>query len=326
MKGKLLDPADRQMCLLLEPDEWDREQERLLTHENIRRKVNPMLGLTVQHAFYDDEIAKARQNPEKMNEVVSKLFNVYQTGRVTEWLKADEIRAVQQDMTIDGCIDTQGWVVFAGLDFSKGNDLNGVSYLAYNLNTGMFFGDMDAYMSEEAANDSPLRELFRKWADEGWLHITPGKTFDPAWPVNRIIELHQKGINFVGFGYDPYNAKTVINALSQWVFDMGEDPKERIIPVSQGYANYNAAVMEFDYMVKRGDITPDGNVIPRPLIHLSKNPMWPWQFGNCALKESSDGMENKKPVKGGTASEKIDNVQMLLTALMLYDRTEGSTT
>lgn len=324
MFGELLDPNDRQMCLLLEPDEWDREQERLLTRKNIRRKVNPMLGLTVQHAFYEDEIAKARQNPEKMNEVVSKLFNVYQSGKVTEWLKADEIRALQVDMRIDDCTEDKGWVAFAGLDFSKGDDLNGSGYLAYNLNTGMFFADIDAYMSEAAVNESPLRELFLKWSAAGWLHVIQGKTFDPAWPVNRIIELHNKGVNFIAFGYDPYNAKTVTNALGQWVFDMGLDPNDIIIPVSQGFATYNAAVMEFDFMVKRSKTMPDGKAVADPLIHFSKNPLLPWEFSNTVLKESSDGMGNVKPVKGGTQSEKIDNVQMILTALLLYDRTEAS--
>ena len=52
--------------------------------------------------------------------------------------------------------------------------------------------------------------------------------------------------------------------------------------------------------------------------------MWPWQFGNCVLAESSDGMENRKPIKRQTdGSCKVDNVQMLLSALMGYDMAEG---
>ena len=314
---------DRQMCLLLEPDEWEQQDEELLlTSRDVRRKVNPMLGIIVQHSFYDDEIAKARQNPEKMNEVITKLLNVYKTGRVKDWLKPEDIRPLQIDRRIDDCIDSDGWLVFCGLDFSKGDDLNGVSYLAYNTRTGEFFADMDSYMSEKAVNESPIRELLLKWADMGYLHIVPGQTFDPSWPVNRIIELDGKGINFMAFGYDPYNAKIVMNALGQWVFDIGLDPKQIIQPVRQNFATYNPAVSEFDYWVKRSKDDGCGHQIPAPLIHFSRNSLWPWEFGNVMLAESNDGMGNMKPVKR-EPNGKVDNIQMLLSAVILYDASQS---
>ena len=313
---------DRQMCLLLEPDEWEQQDEELLlTSREVRRKVNPMLGIIVQHSFYDDEIAKARQNPEKMNEVITKLLNVYKSGRVKDWLKPEDIRPLQCDRRIDDCIDSEGWLVFCGLDFSKGDDLNGVSYLAYNTSTGEYFADMDSYMSEKAVNESPIRELLLKWADKGYLHIVPGQTFDPSWPVNRIIELDGKGINFMAFGYDPYNAKIVMNALGQWVFDIGLDPKQIIQPVRQNFATYNPAVSEFDYWVKRSKDDGCGHQIPAPLIHFSRNSLWPWEFGNVMLAESNDGMGNMKPVKR-EPNGKVDNIQMLLSAVILYDASQ----
>ena len=321
---------DRQACLLLEPDEWEQQDEELLlTSKDVRRKVNPMLGVIVQHSFYDDEIAKARQNPEKMNEVITKLLNVYKAGRVKDWIKPDEIRAIQVPVRIDDCTADQGWEVMVGSDFSKGDDLNGNSYLAKrwreDLGEMEYFADMDAYMSEAAVNDSPIRELLLKWAADGHLHIVPGKTFDPAVAVNRIIELDAKNVNFFGFGYDPYNAKTVINALTQWLVDVGLDPKTLIKPVRQNFATYSPAVKEFDYMIHRGTPTADGKVEPNPMIHLSTNPLWPWEFGNCQLAESTDGMENMKPIKANSSpSCKVDNVQMLLSALILHDMADGS--
>ena len=321
---------DRQACLLLEPDEWEQQDEELLlTSKDVRRKVNPMLGVIVQHSFYDDEIAKARQTPEKMNEVITKLLNVYKAGRVKDWIKPDEIRAIQIPQRIDDCTADQGWEVMVGSDFSKGDDLNGNSYLAKrwreDLGEMEYFADMDAYMSEAAVNDSPIRELLLKWAADGHLHIVPGKTFDPAVAVNRIIELDAKNVNFFGFGYDPYNAKTVINALTQWLVDVGLDPKTLIKPVRQNFATYSPAVKEFDYMIHRGTPTADGKVEPNPMIHLSTNPLWPWEFGNCQLAESTDGMENMKPVKANSSpSCKVDNVQMLLSALILHDMADGS--
>lgn len=313
---------DRQLCLLLEPDDWEKyDEELLLTSKDIRRKINPMLGITCQHQFYEDSISDMYNGKMTRGELFSKLFNVYSSNTVKGWLTPDDIRPLQIERRIDDCSRSYGWMVWAGFDFSKGDDLNGVSYLAYNPRTGEFFADMDSYMSEKAVNESPLRELLLKWAADGWLHIVPGQTFDPSWPVNRIIELDGKDVEFFGFGYDPFNAKMVINALSQWVFDIGLDPKQMIVPVSQKFGNYSPAVKEFDYMVRRSRDDGMGHQIPDPMIHFSQNPLWPWQFGNVMLQESNDGMENLKPVKRD-ANGKVDNVQMLLSALILYDAAE----
>ena len=256
---------------------------------------------------------------------------MWQTGRITKWLSPEDIRAIQVPQRIDDCTADKGWEVMVGSDFSKGDDLNGNAYLAKrwreDLGEMEYFADLDAYISEDAVNDNPIKELLLKWAADGWLHIVPGKTFDPAVAVNRIIELDAKNVNFFGFGYDPYNAKTVINALTQWLCDVGLDPKTLIKPVRQNFATYSPAVKEFDYMVKRGIQQPDGKVTPNPMIHLSENPLWPWEFGNCQLAESTDGMENMKPVKANTSpSCKVDNVQMLLSALILHDMADGSIT
>jgi phage terminase large subunit-like protein len=326
---------DRQLCLLLEPDDWEKhDEELLLSSKDIRRKINPMLGITCQHQFYDDTITDMRNGKISRGEVFSKLFNVYASNTTHEWIKPEEIRAIQGEWTmqngqpgprtIDECTEDKGWIVFTGMDFSKGDDLNGDAFLAYNTLTGDFFGDMDVYMSENAVESNPIREMLRQWAAEGWLTIVPGKTFDPVWPIERINKLFDAGLYFNSFGYDPYNAKTVINALSQWVFDQGYDPKQIVIPVSQKFGNYSPAVKQFDYYVKRSVDDGAGHRIPAPLVHLSDNPLWPYCFGCVKLQESADGMGNLKPIKRDeSAACKVDPVQMLLSALLLYNAAES---
>jgi phage terminase large subunit-like protein len=83
---------DRWMCLLLEPDDWEREEEFLFTSKELRRKINPMLGKIVQHSFYDTQISESKKDETKKNETIAKLFNVYRGLRVTKWLTGDQIR------------------------------------------------------------------------------------------------------------------------------------------------------------------------------------------------------------------------------------------
>jgi phage terminase large subunit-like protein len=77
-------------------------------------------------------------------------------------------------------------------------------------------------------------------------------------------------------------------------------------------------------MVKRSRDDGAGHRIADPLVHLSKNPLWPYCFGCVMLQESNDGMGNLKPVKRDNgAATKVDPVQMLLSALILYDAAES---
>ena len=320
-------PYDYNNALLLRLDPWDwTGNVEDLNHRHLFRRVNRAIGITVQPTWYKERIQKALSGTEdERKEVLTKDFNIWQSERVTEWLTAASIRPLQVRAAdesagtvarIDDCTSEEGWMTFVGLDFSMGNDLHAVSYLAVReTELGFeFFADMDAWVSEEGLADTPYKKLYEQWIDKGWLHLSPGKTLEPSLPVSRIAELYDKGVNFLGFGYDSYKAKTPINALAAWVVEITGDakaPKDYIVPVSQTYASYNPVVEELDFMVKNNP----------PLIHFSANPMWPWEFGNVRLDEDTR-YGNKKPIKSGNY-EKIDNVQALLSALMQYDRAEG---
>ena len=108
------------------------------------------------------------------------------------------------------------------------------------------------------------------------------------------------------------------------MFDIGLDPKQIVVQVRQNFATYSPAVKQFDYMVRRSVDDGHGHRIPAPLIHLSRNPLWPYCFGCCKLQESNDGMQNLKPVKkDNSRATKVDPVQMLLSALILYNQSES---
>ena len=94
---------DRRLCLCLEPDQWEREEHVLLTKPSVRNKVNPMLGKIVQHSSYDSWIAEAENDSTKMPELLAKYFNIYQSGKIQEWIKPEQVRPLQTDRRIDDC-------------------------------------------------------------------------------------------------------------------------------------------------------------------------------------------------------------------------------
>ena len=311
---------DRQMCLLLEPDEWEQQDEQLLmTSKEVRRKVNPMLGIIVQHSFYDDEVAKARQNPEKKNEVISKLLNVYHAATIQEWVKAEQVRPLQTDRRIDQCTKKDGWVVFVGFDFSQGDDLHTASYLAARKHPSgrgtEFFADCDAWIKEDTLEQSSIRALYEQWIKDGWLHVSPGKVFQPSLFINRLDELFRQGVQFAAWGYDKYQSKDPVNALKAYLQSVMKvpNPEPYVQVVSQLNSEFNAPT----------DDLYAAMFAPVPFIGFSGSPLWPFCFGNCALE--IDGRDNKRPVKRtpGSDSCKVDPVQALIMAMDLYTRFEG---
>lgn len=312
---------DRQMCLLLEPDEWERDENYLLTSRVIRKKINPMLGLIVQHAFYDDACVKSRQDSQTKKETLAKLFNVYQSSRQVKWIEPQEIRNIQIPQKIDDCTADKGWVVFCGLDFSQGDDLHTAGYLAVRQHpSGVgteFFADCDAWIKEDSLEKISIRPLYEEWIKKGWLHVSNGRIFRPSLFIQRVDELIEKGVQFALFGYDSYQSADPINSLKAYINEKYgvARPEMYIIPVSQTNATYNPAVDELTMCIRADE----------PTIHFSESPLWPYCFG-CVALDMDTRYENKKPVKMSPGSDacKVDPIQTICTGYILFDKFEAT--
>ena len=325
---------DRRLCLCLEPDQWERDEQVILTKPTLRRKVNPMLGIIVQHSSYDAWIAEAAGDSTKMQELLAKYFNVYQAGRVTHWIKADRIRPLQVAKRIEDCkyIDQgrERWKVFCGMDFSHGDDLYAhgylaVDYLPSNTMRGRFFFDCDAWVLEKTMMENPNRPLYEEWVSQGWLKVCPGEVFDSIYSVNRLGELTEQGVNIVMFNYDPAQSVQPINQLKAWLQtlfqkqrtdlsakDIADMIQRMVVPISQTAMSQNPIIGHLEEIILR----------PDPWIEFSANPLIPWCFGNCAVEMGNSDL--RRIVKGGPVpTHKIDIVHALEDALHGFDITEG---
>ena len=319
---------DRTLTLLLEPDAWQKEEQYLLTNKTVRHKVNPMLGVIVQHQFYDDQIAKAQRDGDT-GEVIAKLFNVYSSGKVTKWITGDRIRPLQIERRIEDCKYQDGWQTFVGLDFAQGDDLFAVTYMAVNYTPsstmrGRFFVDTDLWVLEETMKHSPNRPLYEQWEKEGWLHVCEGEVFDSMYAINRIAEVAEQGVNIVSFCYDPAQSVQPINQLKAWLQtlfqkrgdisakDLADVIQRMVVPVSQTAMTQNPRIAELEHMILEKE----------PWMTFSMNPMIPWCFGNCAAEVGNSDL--RRIVKGGPQpTHKIDFVHALLDALYGFDLSEN---
>lgn len=302
---------DRVLCLCLEPDQWEKDDEELLlTSKDVRRKVNPMLGIIAQNQSYDDEIAKARMDGDTA-EVISKYFNVYQSQqKLSEWVSSAQVKKKQRVFRIEDCQFEDGWDVYAAMDFSQGNDLHAITYLGEKWVDGICYqkAAMDAWINRETLQKSSIREVYLQWIEQGYLRLCDDDVFQPSLMIDRIAELDAAGVNFVAFGYDNHLSQDPVNLLKAWLYSKDVEADQLVIPVSQTYGNFNSAVDTLTYLLKEeGD-----------LFVLDNNPLWIWQFGNVLIDEDSR-MGNKKPVKRNRGSDscKVDNIQCLAMCVIL---------
>lgn len=322
---------DRRLCLCLEPDKWEREEQVILSKPSLRKKVNPMLGIIVQHSSYDAWISEAAGDSTKMPELLAKYFNIYQTGRMTKWITGDRIRPLQVPKRITDCHYQDGWRVFVGLDFSLGDDLYamvtlGVNYTPSDTMRGRFFADAVAWVLEKTMKESPNRPLYEEWVRQGWLYVCPGEVFDSMLSINQLAAIDDRqDIDIRFFGYDPAQSVQPINQLKAWLqtilqknnpqataADIASVIQQMVVPVSQTALTQNPRIAELESMI----------LDKEPWIEFSMSPLWPWCFGNCAAEVSSSDL--RRIVKGGPhPTHKIDLVHALLDALYGFDLAEG---
>lgn len=322
---------DCRLCLCLEPDKWEREEQVILAKPSLRKKVNPMLGIIVQHSSYDAWISEAAGDSTKMPELLAKYFNIYQTGRMTKWITGDRIRPLQVQKRITDCHYQDGWRVFVGLDFSLGDDLYamvtlGVNYTPSDTMRGRFFADAVAWVLEKTMKESPNRPLYEEWVRQGWLYVCPGEVFDSMLSINQLAAIDDRqDIDIRFFGYDPAQSVQPINQLKAWLqtilqkknsqataADIASVIQQMVVPVSQTALTQNPRIAELESMI----------LDKEPWIEFSMSPLWPWCFGNCAAEVSSSDL--RRIVKGGPQpTHKIDLVHALLDALYGFDLAEG---
>lgn len=336
-------PYDRRFSFLLQLDPWEQDYTLdELDNPELFKKCNRSIGVTVQPTWYRERLQAARQSEDTKKEVLTKDFNLWQTGHMTTWLKSERIRPLQIPRRIEDCRYDRGWKIYCGLDFSHGDDLFAITYLALdttpsNTMHGRFFADTDAWILQAELERSPLRSLYEEWIAAGWLHVCPGEVFDSIYAINALTakmfepdangrpDLQRPRLNFVMFGYDPAQNRSPINQLKAWLHSwfmtQGEfsdkeiaDTIERmVVPVSQTAMVMNPVIGHLEDLVKKSD----------EWLQFSQNPMWPWQFGNAA-KEVNNSNDLSRIVKGGPRNtHKIDSVMALLDALWCMNQAEG---
>lgn len=280
---------------IFEPDLDDAESDPATWH-----KVQPHIGVTVSEDFYLQEYTNAKRNgADAMLAFRTKLLNVYSESSSKAWIPASLVREYMRPMRVEEVHNFP--VATVAVDLSVRDDFSAVSCCIYHAGLGTMSFITDYFFPSGALPGHPNEALYRKWAEDGWLHLIPAEVIDYGVIADHII----KWADFIDIrkiGYDPYKSELFCNTMRA-----RSNAADLLTPVNQTNAHFTAPVEMFEHGIRTGG------------FNIGNNPITAYCFGNATLDVDSN--TNTKPVKR-TQSGKIDGVITMLMSLKLIQSLE----
>lgn len=253
-----------------EGDDW--------SSEDVWKRCNPNLGVTVSIEFLREEFDRACNSPQYENTFRNLYLNQW-TEQEVRWFAMDK-----WDACVGDCDGLQGAPCYAGLDLSSTLDITAFC-LVFPIDNRIaikswYWVPLDTAYEREKRDRVP----YTQWIDDGYIIGTPGRSVDydrVRADINRIGE--QYDIRCLAI--DRWNATQLAKQLEGDGFNVGY--------FGQGFASMSSPSKDFERLVVSSDLIHDGNPVTR------------WMASNVSVERDAAG--NIKPSKKAS-SEKIDGI------------------
>lgn len=255
-------------------------------------KANPNLGATVSYETYQKEVNTMEAVPSKRNDILAKRFGIPVEGASYFFTYEDTLLHRKQNF--------DGMICAMGADLSQGDDFTAFTFL-FPLTNGYFGIKTRSYVSELKVRklDKAMRDKYQEFINEGSLVVMDGAVLDMLDVYRDLFDFiitHQYTV--VAFGYDPYNAKDIVDT---WIKENGDYGVTKVI---QGARTESVPLGELGHLASER-------------LLLFDEELMKFAMGNAIAVEDLNG--NRKLSKKRD-SEKIDNVAALLDAWVAYKR------
>jgi len=179
-------------------------------------KANPSLGVTIQLDYLRARVSRARNLPDKRNEVLRLNFCCW-TDAEAAWMTRDVWMATQATgaegrppaFTVE---DMRGRKAWAGLDMAIRNDLNALVLVCEDgLNAEgerQFAAWAEFWLPREKlkAKEDQDAQPYSRWAEEGHLGLSEGNFVRQEFLAQRLLEIAQI-VDLEAVAYDEYAVK-----------------------------------------------------------------------------------------------------------------------
>jgi len=256
------------------------------------RKANPSLGIVFSEERFREDLERAKRSPAAWNQFLRYRLNIPSMGVSAEY-DMEAWNRCERKFTEE---DLAGRPCCAGIDLAATTDLTALSLVFPPLQAGEpYFVLAYAFLPEEAMEKAARRgdARYLTWAKQGFLEVTPGRSFDHERMREKVNELGQK-FQIVEVAFDPWNAVKMGIDLVLDGFNC--------VQFRQGTKSFAGVMNAFEKYYQGQEIAHDGN------------PALRWNLSN--LVADVDKNRNKCPNKKKSGA-KID---MAVAMLMGLDR------
>jgi len=257
------------------------------TSEEIWKKANPNLGVSVSLDYLRRECKKAQQTPRYENNFKRLHLNI-RTQQDVRWIPLELWDACGGTVSIDLLKGKKG---YAALDLSSTKDITAFVVI-FKIDSSIYVVPRFWIPKQNAIKRQERdRVPYLTWADQGLIKMTEGNVVDYD-VVRADINKLRETLQFDEIAIDPWNA---MHISTQFAADGFE-----IVHFRQGFASMSAPSKELEKLILQGGLRHGGH------------PVLKWMASVVAVEQ--DAAENIKPSKK-KSTERIDGIVALVMAI-----------
>ena len=259
------------------------------------KEANPGLGTIKKKKQLADKVARAIANPKAVRNLLTKEFNIPETGSES-WLSFSELNN-QETFDIAAMRPRYG---IGGTDLSSTTDLT-AAVVIFRVPEDQTVYVLSMFWIPEDLVDKRTKEdqiPYDVWIKQGFMRTCAGNHVDDSDVVEWFREVQEDlDCYLFGVGYDAWSAQ-------RWVKDMTEQFGEIMTPVPQTMKSLSAPMQQL------------GADLTSKLVNYDNNPVLKWCLANTGIIKDKNG--NQKPVKTSNPRKRIDGLAALLDAYVVY--------
>ena len=269
-----------------EDDNWE--------DENVWRKVNPSIGVTIPFETVRAAYEQAKQNPAEEMHFRQFRLNEWSNADV-RWMPMDKWDACGRDLDSD---NYKGRDCYCGLDLSSTGDLTALALVFPPLGDEDFYTVLPFFWLPENAIDLRTRRdhvPYAVWKKQGIFNTTEGDVVDYDYVV-AFIEKLSEDYKIREIAYDRWGAEKIRRELEE----LGAERGFTVFPFGQGFSSMATPTRDLMQLVQEGK------------FRHGRHPVLDWNMGNVVAE--TDAHLNMKMSKK-KSTEKIDGAVALVMGL-----------
>lgn len=285
-----LKEKDNHFIMLYTPDDEDAWDDPLTWH-----KVNPNYGISLSPTYMENEYLEAKQKGGTvLAAFCTKNLNKW-VDAPTVWIADDTVKENNHDLDESQLLGEECYV---GIDIASKTDLTCASF---------YFPKYKAFKYLFIIPEAKVIELedrvdYRRWAEQGWVTVAPGKVIDEEWYLERLkIELDKYNIKCIA--YDPWGMWNMI----------------------QKFGRYQDVLLEYQQSIRYMSVPTKWfeSAVLKSELNFMHNPILRWNMQNVVIY--TDPNANIKLDKARSRN-KIDGVVATVNAIGGWlNKTTGDT-